>query len=110
MHKSRTSRQAHCLPLSHDGLCRLHALRPATSVSHSLSSRAPSSPSPLSLIAPLQFNHANGLQFIARAHQLVMEGYQWTHTRGVCTIFSAPNYCYRCGNQAAIMEVTLAHT
>lgn len=52
-----------------------------------------------------QFNHTNGLQFVARAHQLVMEGYQWTHSRGVCTIFSAPNYCYRCGNQAAIMEV-----
>ncbi len=52
-----------------------------------------------------QFIHLNGLTFIARAHQLVMEGYQWTHNCGVCTIFSAPNYCYRCGNQAAIMEV-----
>jgi serine/threonine-protein phosphatase 2A catalytic subunit len=52
-----------------------------------------------------QFTHINGLSFIARAHQLVMEGYQWQHNRGVVTIFSAPNYCYRCGNQAAIMEV-----
>lgn len=34
-----------------------------------------------------------------------MEGYQWTHNRGVVTIFSAPNYCYRCGNQAALMEI-----
>lgn len=28
-----------------------------------------------------QFNHTNGLMFIARAHQLVMEGYQWTHNQ-----------------------------
>jgi serine/threonine-protein phosphatase 2A catalytic subunit len=34
-----------------------------------------------------------------------MEGYQWQHSSMVVTIFSAPNYCYRCGNQAAIMEV-----
>ena len=40
-----------------------------------------------------------------RAHQLVMEGYNWSHDRNVVTIFSAPNYCYRCGNQAAIMEL-----
>ena len=52
-----------------------------------------------------QFTHINGLHFISRAHQLVMEGYQWQHNRQVVTVFSAPNYCYRCGNQAAIMEV-----
>jgi len=52
-----------------------------------------------------QFNHRNGLSVIARAHQLVMDGYSWTHDRRVVTIFSAPNYCYRCGNQAAIMEI-----
>ncbi|KAF1781240.1 Metallo-dependent phosphatase-like [Phytophthora cactorum] len=52
-----------------------------------------------------QFNHANGLTLIARAHQLVMEGYNWSHKCNVVTIFSAPNYCYRCGNEAAIMEV-----
>lgn len=52
-----------------------------------------------------QFTHINGLHFVARAHQLVMEGYQWQHNRMVVTVFSAPNYCYRCGNQAAIMEV-----
>jgi serine/threonine-protein phosphatase 2A catalytic subunit len=51
------------------------------------------------------FNRTNRLNLIARAHQLVMEGYSPTHTDNVVTIFSAPNYCYRCGNQAAIMEV-----
>jgi len=52
-----------------------------------------------------QFNHNNGLSLVARAHQLVMEGYNWCHEQNVVTIFSAPNYCYRCGNQAAIMEL-----
>jgi serine/threonine-protein phosphatase 2A catalytic subunit len=93
-----------------------------------------------------QFNHHNGLTLVARAHQLVMEGYNWCHDKNVVTIFSAPNYvsrdahsehacahwpnhqscvftsfshrvcsppccscvrvqCYRCGNQAAIMEI-----
>ncbi|KAJ9120327.1 Serine/threonine-protein phosphatase PP2A catalytic subunit [Naganishia onofrii] len=51
------------------------------------------------------FNHNNGLTLVARAHQLVMEGYSWSQERNVVTIFSAPNYCYRCGNQAAILEV-----
>lgn len=52
-----------------------------------------------------QFNYTNGLRLVSRAHQLVMEGYNWSHEGNVVTIFSAPNYCYRCGNQAAIMEV-----
>ena len=52
-----------------------------------------------------QFNARNGLRLIARAHQLVMEGFNWSHEQAVVTIFSAPNYCYRCGNQAAILEV-----
>jgi len=52
-----------------------------------------------------QFNHNNGLKIIARAHQLVMEGYNETQNKNVVTVFSAANYCYRCGNLAAIMEV-----
>ena len=51
------------------------------------------------------FNERNGLTMAARAHQLVMDGYNWSHQKSIVTIFSAPNYCYRCGNQAAIMEV-----
>jgi serine/threonine-protein phosphatase 2A catalytic subunit len=52
-----------------------------------------------------QFNHRNGLRMVARAHQLVMEGFQRCHHDAVVTIFSAPNYCSRCLNEAAIMEV-----
>ena len=46
-----------------------------------------------------QYNHANGLDLISRAHQLVMEGYNWSHDENTVTIFSAPNYCYRCGER-----------
>ncbi|KAJ8972429.1 hypothetical protein NQ317_012447 [Molorchus minor] len=59
----------------------------------------------LARTSPKTFNHSNGLTLVSRAHQLVMEGYNWCHERNVVTIFSAPNYCYRCGNQAAIMEL-----
>ena len=34
-----------------------------------------------------------------------VKGYNWCQDRNVVTIFSAPNYCYRCGNQAALMEL-----
>lgn len=48
------------------------------------------------------FNHKNGLDTIARAHQCVMPGYLWTHGKQVLTVFSAPNYAYRVGNLAAV--------
>mmetsp|Transcript_3795 Transcript_3795/g.3538 ORF Transcript_3795/g.3538 Transcript_3795/m.3538 type:complete len:112 (-) Transcript_3795:30-365(-) len=56
-----------------------------------------------------QFNYANNLKLIARAHQMVMSGYTFTHEKNVLTIFSAPNYTFRCGNEAAIMEVDEFH-
>jgi len=56
-----------------------------------------------------QFSHINGLTLITRAHQLCMEGINYMFDNQIVTIWSAPNYCYRCGNKAAILSIDKDH-
>ena len=52
-----------------------------------------------------KFCEVNGVSFVARAHQMVMEGYQWEHNHRLLTLFSAPNYCGINNNKGAIAVV-----
>lgn len=52
-----------------------------------------------------KFLHSNNISLVARAHQLVMEGYKEMFDGGLVTVWLAPNYCYRCGNIASVLTI-----
>lgn len=52
-----------------------------------------------------EWNENNGLDLLIRAHQMVDAGFYWLHSKQALSLFSAPNYMYRCGNTAALLEL-----
>jgi len=53
-----------------------------------------------------RFLRENKFDLICRAHQAVMEGYEFPFPdSSVLTLFSAPNYCYEFQNKGAILKV-----
>ncbi|VDM49870.1 unnamed protein product [Toxocara canis] len=51
------------------------------------------------------FCYQMDIDLIARAHQVVQDGYEFFANRKLVTIFSAPHYCGEFDNAAAVMTV-----
>lgn len=52
-----------------------------------------------------EFLDHNNLKYILRAHQIAQEGIKWFYDGKLAIVWSAPNYCYKSGNLAAIMRI-----
>merc|ERR1712176_590965 len=51
------------------------------------------------------FLQKEDLDLVARAHQVVEDGYEFFAGRSLVTIFSAPNYCGEFDNAAAVLSI-----
>merc|ERR1711971_471943 len=56
-------------------------------------------------IAHKEFCENNGIRLVCRAHQLINEGIKYIYDKSLVTVWSAPNYCYRCSNLASVLEI-----
>ena len=52
-----------------------------------------------------EFCRINCLDIIIRSSSCIPTGYEFLHNNTICSITSCPNFCYRYGNEGAIMEI-----
>ena len=57
-----------------------------------------------------RFLSASGLDLFVRSHQLAMEGHRFHFGRTLLTVWSAPDYCGRCGNAASVLRISPGHS